>query len=577
MLTFILSFCKEKNYGFAISALSNVLSKTHVLEGDSVEVRPYYPWMGLSITEIPTSIIPTRVKMESNNIFASNFLGSHSERLKEIQNELGKNGCSVKWPEHDSTTLELISKDLTKPERGWDINGKALIQKYLDDVKVRKIEIDSDIWIEWKAKISLYEKKEYSQISIEHENSNFITTCIASTKVADEFERTFHDILTNLKKSHSMTHENYPLKYHQIEILGLCQFWEDIKCNAKDVKIEVGTERVTFHGTSDEIMQAKRMILEKLNQTSNEIVPTTEAALRCLKIPETKAQIDDYFRKDKMIVSWTVDDRYCKVFAFNTEDLKKAVRIIKIQVAEQSVTLDDSSKRLLGSQKWNDFVKSISNEFSTLHISESANKNVVNVTCCANSSIQVFEKVNAFFEMNRVVNETVKMELGYYNLITSYMAQDLAQINILLIQAGGQFQDKSNVEGNQEFALSGTATAVKNAKSALFDLTAKIFPADHEIERMSEFFELRQGKDALAGLEKKHRVSIQVDCKSSSKATPQPSIDHAVRISVPIGKGQHIFLVKGDITKLRVDALVNAANEKLDHAGGIAKAISDAG
>jgi len=40
---------------------------------------------------------------------------------------------------------------------------------------------------------------------------------------------------------------------------------------------------------------------------------------------------------------------------------------------------------------------------------------------------------------------------------------------------------------------------------------------------------------------------------------------------------KQIVLVHGDITRYPVDAIVNAANEDLDHIGGVAKAIADAG
>ncbi len=38
-----------------------------------------------------------------------------------------------------------------------------------------------------------------------------------------------------------------------------------------------------------------------------------------------------------------------------------------------------------------------------------------------------------------------------------------------------------------------------------------------------------------------------------------------------------LTLIKGDITKQRVDAIVNAANEGLSHGAGLAKAIVDRG
>ena len=38
-----------------------------------------------------------------------------------------------------------------------------------------------------------------------------------------------------------------------------------------------------------------------------------------------------------------------------------------------------------------------------------------------------------------------------------------------------------------------------------------------------------------------------------------------------------MYVVEGDLTEYKVDAIVNAANESLEHVGGIAKAIVDKG
>lgn len=42
-------------------------------------------------------------------------------------------------------------------------------------------------------------------------------------------------------------------------------------------------------------------------------------------------------------------------------------------------------------------------------------------------------------------------------------------------------------------------------------------------------------------------------------------------------KGSTVEVIQGDITKMEVDVIVNAANERLDHAGGVARAIRKAG
>ena len=47
-------------------------------------------------------------------------------------------------------------------------------------------------------------------------------------------------------------------------------------------------------------------------------------------------------------------------------------------------------------------------------------------------------------------------------------------------------------------------------------------------------------------------------------------------LSCTMHKGTKVYLYTADITKLRVGAIVNAANERLQHAGGVAFAISDA-
>lgn len=64
--------------------------------------------------------------------------------------------------------------------------------------------------------------------------------------------------------------------------------------------------------------------------------------------------------------------------------------------------------------------------------------------------------------------------------------------------------------------------------------------------------------------------------QSSSTTSPHSSLVSGVPLDFVTNSGIKVSVYKTDITKLPVDAVVNAANEQLNHGGGVAAAISRA-
>ncbi|MBN3326825.1 PARP9 polymerase, partial [Atractosteus spatula] len=68
-----------------------------------------------------------------------------------------------------------------------------------------------------------------------------------------------------------------------------------------------------------------------------------------------------------------------------------------------------------------------------------------------------------------------------------------------------------------------------------------------------------------------------VDQALSSPSSSRPALVPEERFSARLGRGAKLSVWKDDLTAHRVEAVVNAANEDLDHCGGLALALSKAG
>lgn len=70
---------------------------------------------------------------------------------------------------------------------------------------------------------------------------------------------------------------------------------------------------------------------------------------------------------------------------------------------------------------------------------------------------------------------------------------------------------------------------------------------------------------------------VQFESGSSAARQKKPVVVEEKRFSVKLDSGVEVSVWRADLTNLKVEAVVNAANNQLQHYGGLAQALSEAG
>ncbi|KAK2862936.1 hypothetical protein Q5P01_002469 [Channa striata] len=96
------------------------------------------------------------------------------------------------------------------------------------------------------------------------------------------------------------------------------------------------------------------------------------------------------------------------------------------------------------------------------------------------------------------------------------------------------------------------------------------------------YFQTSSGRENLLNIAHSHKCLIQLQApqhtvRENWGASARLNNGNMVVASYSLCDGLQVLVCQGDITKQEADALVNAANEDLDHCGGVAAALSKAG
>lgn len=509
--------------------MPKVLAREHCLADTAVAVKPYYKWLGCadSQTHIPheSQLIDfVTVQCEPK---ALDYILCTPVLKTEIETRLERDSCLITWPQSRGDPLELKFKKTSGqryPEQDWANKCQSVMDKFLSDIRCETVNILQEIWNRFKTQVE--ERVSHQNFMVkyvfdsDHCDLNFVGKKDASEKFKTMVESIKTSLEEELRKKHEQITETITsLSPHQLMILCLCNYADEVAAAAENVKVVITQNEVHMTGMPDVVKRVRLKIYEKISHLHNDMITVSEAHAELMEKESVKSHLLECFRHRQVVASWSIRNTELSIFAFDRDQLTKAKEIIQSLVVEKEFSLDASSKPLLSQPEWKEFEKQLTAEHKMVVIH--TGKEGLLVLCCIKEFSDAIQQVQDFIEKNSLVQKLHSLMRPVADLLEQFMSSDLEKVGSKLSQCGGHMK-RADDENEPGFVLLGNRSAVEWASSELVKLTETLAMFDHEIDRpgVPEYLLGTSGAAILNDLQRKHQVIIDLEsCRTSPAAS----------------------------------------------------------
>ena len=239
----------------------------------------------------------------------------------------------------------------------------------------------------------------------------------------------------------------------------------------------------------------------------------------------------------------------------------------------------------LKSKQWATFKADLEEAYSVC-ISIEGNK--IKLIGDKESLDHVTEDVQQFIEKECNVEKSIPLFEAQWRLLTTHMVNKWSKIEQKL-KGQSKFKFSLPIEGCEKssIVLKGEKSIVSNLSKQIEDLISTICtnpPLELARPGTVKFFYSEKGKTMITGVEAQEKSCIQLDVLQDGDGENDNLIGNGIsktgndKLGMGMTKeGKSITLVRGDITEISVDVIVNASNADLKHIGGVALAIANKG
>ncbi|XP_078466482.1 protein mono-ADP-ribosyltransferase PARP14-like isoform X2 [Lampetra planeri] len=366
-------------------------------------------------------------------------------------------------------------------------------------------------------------------------------------------------------------------KIHGLEKLIMQEFPGTV------INFDLDKNKILIEGPNNSANEVKSKIMEVLIQCSENILDISQEIKTFLMQLNNEEFIQYAFCKNGIRATMSERGKDITLIGASDDDLIKAEKLFHELVVQIKVNLKEEFDLQKKPREWEEFVEGLKKkkELSMVGITGApfqihrvfqSDKDII-LTGLRDVIKTVEWEITDFVENNIIVTYFFPLKsLGALSYLDKYcdVASQLPDCSKVISQ-----KHTSNVYG---YNISSKAKDKEKNINILEQLSARVISKTVTIQKPGAAKYLRgQGKLIMAMSEIKHKCIILIDQPKDQQGTDLLQI-HTGQLICQITLNKiTVSVQKGDLQHHCVDVVVNAANRQLNHAGGLAKSLLDAG
>ncbi|PVD29530.1 hypothetical protein C0Q70_08781 [Pomacea canaliculata] len=464
-----------------------------------------------------------------------------------------------------SCTLTASMNRVDLLVKKWRDNVNKQLEHCFGFIRLQRLEVQPEIW--WNVRKAVRESNvNTDDLVLSHDEEYTFSVLDRSFDEGDTFSH-IQNIASvkqiEFESEKTKVSEAKKLKKFQLDLLMLSPFFSDTQSHHKDLKVDIklGEREVVFHGPLMVIREAEVKMYEILQSASSRVVtdvPHVHVSL--LATYEARDAVNNRLRQALLAATWECCGNAIIIYCLQQTALLQAVNLIKSSFESEFISLDEVSSSLQTKAEWKDNVEKLVRKHRGL-VSINTHHRTISLTAFCDLMPTVKENIRTFFSESSIYSAAFQLSPSRLKFMTLFWEEKLSSIAEKL----KQYKIKITLQSDRVL-VGGTKQGIELVRKELTFLSEQIVCTEELITRKETIMCLSTPRN------NNELQAIAFTCKCVLSLHPENSNVEMITTNLPV-EGPRVHAVQGDITQLTVDVIVNAANELMDHAGGLARHI----